>query len=137
MQLTVLLTAECRPITLPTSKHQCRKHNFTLVFVFVRANDCCNYKKFVFFAGGQLYIIKTCDVIKTSNVIVPDTVRHVERVLVTENCQLVVIPDTVRHVERVLVTENCQLIWSIVFPEAVNTFIVIMSLDNHYQLLLL
>jgi len=48
-----------------------------------------------------------------------------------------VTPDAVRHVETILVAENSQLVWPIVLPEAVNSFIVIVSLHNHRHLLLL
>ena len=47
------------------------------------------------------------------------------------------IPDTVWHIGRVLVSKNGQLVWSIMFPEAVNSFVAVMRLHKHCQLLLL
>ena len=48
-----------------------------------------------------------------------------------------VSPDTVWHVERIVIAENSQLVRSIVLPEAVNSFVVSMSLYEHRQLRLL
>ena len=47
------------------------------------------------------------------------------------------IPDTVWHVGRILVGKNGQLVRSVMFPEAVNSFVTVMRLYKHRQLLLL